>query len=79
MHIEVSIEDKQYLHLIYWWFHNLCLFLSPIVRRMSKKFGMKEVGEDEDWTLYWTDYSVALERVMEMKRYQVRIDKVLVD
>ncbi|KAJ8030028.1 Tubulin polyglutamylase TTLL13 [Holothuria leucospilota] len=40
------------------------------VRRMSKKFGMKEVGEDEDWTLYWTDYSVALERVMEMKRYQ---------
>lgn len=38
---------------------------------MSKKFGMKEVGEDEDWTLYWTDYSVALERVMEMKRYQV--------
>ncbi|XP_071844450.1 tubulin polyglutamylase ttll6-like isoform X5 [Apostichopus japonicus] len=40
------------------------------VRRMSKKFGMKEVGEDEDWTLYWTDYSIALERVMEMKRYQ---------
>lgn len=38
---------------------------------MAKKFGMKEVGEDEDWTLYWTDYSVALERVMEMKRYQV--------
>ncbi|XP_071953341.1 tubulin polyglutamylase ttll6-like isoform X4 [Antedon mediterranea] len=40
------------------------------VRRMARKFGMKEVGEDDDWTLYWTDYSVALERVMEMKKYQ---------
>ncbi|XP_789184.2 tubulin polyglutamylase TTLL13 isoform X4 [Strongylocentrotus purpuratus] len=40
------------------------------VRRMSKKFGMKEVGEDEDWTLYWTDWTVPLERVMEMKKYQ---------
>jgi hypothetical protein len=41
------------------------------VRRISRKFGFKEVSEDEDWTLYWTDYSVALERVMEMKKYQV--------
>ena len=32
---------------------------------------MKEVGEDEDWSLFWTDYSVALERCMDMKRYQV--------
>jgi len=32
---------------------------------------MKEVGEDEDWALFWTDCSVALERCMEMKRYQV--------
>lgn len=40
------------------------------VRRVTKRFGMKEVGEDEDWTLFWTDCSVALERCMEMKRYQ---------
>ncbi|XP_071484715.1 uncharacterized protein [Diadema antillarum] len=40
------------------------------VRRMARRFGMKEVGEDEDWTLYWTDWTVALERVMEMKKYQ---------
>ncbi|XP_072038588.1 tubulin polyglutamylase TTLL13-like isoform X1 [Amphiura filiformis] len=40
------------------------------VRRMSRRFGMKEVSEDDEWTLYWTDFSVALERVMEMKRYQ---------
>lgn len=43
-----------------------------VVRRVSKKFGFKEVSEDDDWNLYWTDYSVALERVMEMKRYQVK-------
>ncbi|XP_048733817.1 tubulin polyglutamylase TTLL13-like isoform X12 [Ostrea edulis] len=41
-----------------------------VVRRISRKFGFKEVSDDEDWTLYWTDYSVALERVMEMKKYQ---------
>ncbi|XP_029658054.1 tubulin polyglutamylase ttll6-like isoform X2 [Octopus sinensis] len=41
-----------------------------VVRRMTKKFGFKEVGENDDWILYWTDYSVALERVMDMKSYQ---------
>lgn len=41
-----------------------------VVKRVSRKFGFKEVSDDEDWTLYWTDYSVALERVMEMKKYQ---------
>ncbi|XP_070542446.1 tubulin polyglutamylase ttll6-like isoform X16 [Ptychodera flava] len=40
------------------------------IRRVAKRFGFKEVGEDEDWSLYWTDYSVALERVMEMRRFQ---------
>ncbi|GFO20153.1 tubulin polyglutamylase ttll13, partial [Plakobranchus ocellatus] len=39
-------------------------------RRTSRKFGFKEVSDDEDWTLYWTDFSVALERVMDMKKYQ---------
>ena len=43
------------------------------VHRASKRVGFKEVGEEEDWNLYWTDYSVSLERVMEMKRYQVRM------
>lgn len=40
---------------------------------MSRKFGMKEIGEDEDWTVFWTDYSVSLERVMDMKRFQVKL------
>lgn len=27
--------------------------------------------EGEDWTLFWTDCSVSLDRVRDMKRYQV--------
>ncbi|XP_050568987.1 tubulin polyglutamylase TTLL13 [Cygnus atratus] len=40
------------------------------VRRAAQCCGLKEVGENEEWTVYWTDYSVSLERVMEMKRFQ---------
>lgn len=40
------------------------------VRRVARRFGLKEAAEDEDWNVYWTDTSVGLERVMEMKRYQ---------
>ncbi|XP_043349925.1 tubulin polyglutamylase TTLL13-like isoform X7 [Dermochelys coriacea] len=40
------------------------------VRRAARHCGLKEVGEDEEWTVYWTDCSVSLERVMEMKRFQ---------
>ncbi|XP_064421683.1 tubulin polyglutamylase ttll6 [Latimeria chalumnae] len=40
------------------------------VRRAARSCGLREAGENEEWTLYWTDYSVSLDRVMEMKRYQ---------
>uniref|UniRef100_A0A8C0BMP1 Uncharacterized protein n=1 Tax=Buteo japonicus TaxID=224669 RepID=A0A8C0BMP1_9AVES len=40
------------------------------VRRAALCCGLKEAGENEEWTVYWTDYSVSLERVMEMKRFQ---------
>ncbi|XP_075063914.1 tubulin polyglutamylase TTLL13 isoform X2 [Mixophyes fleayi] len=40
------------------------------VRRAARLCGLKEVGEEEEWTVYWTDCSVSLERVMEMKRFQ---------
>lgn len=43
-----------------------------LVCRVARKFGLRPVGEDDDWTVFWTDTSVLLERVMEMKRYQVR-------
>nr|XP_023419632.1 tubulin polyglutamylase TTLL6 [Cavia porcellus] len=46
-------------------------FVQPrAVRRAAQQYGLREGGEDDDWTLYWTDYSVSLERVMEMKSYQ---------
>ncbi|NXA36142.1 TTL13 polyglutamylase, partial [Eudromia elegans] len=50
-----------------------CPFSSTLfgtVRRAAQNCGLKEVGENEEWTIYWTDYSVSLERVMEMKRFQ---------
>ncbi|XP_041939721.1 tubulin polyglutamylase ttll6 isoform X1 [Alosa sapidissima] len=40
------------------------------VRRAAHKYGLREAAEGEDWTLFWTDCSVSLDRVMEMKRYQ---------
>ncbi|XP_039766233.1 neugrin isoform X2 [Ornithorhynchus anatinus] len=40
------------------------------VRRAARLCGLQEVGEDEEWTVYWTDCSVSLERVMYMKRFQ---------
>ncbi|KAM5206892.1 LOW QUALITY PROTEIN: tubulin polyglutamylase TTLL13 [Hipposideros larvatus] len=40
------------------------------VRRAAQMCGLKEVGEEEEWTVYWTDFSVSLERVMDMKRFQ---------
>lgn len=41
------------------------------MRRAAQQYGLREAGDNDDWTLYWTDYSVSLERVMEMKSYQV--------
>ncbi|KAL7869175.1 hypothetical protein AOLI_G00131630 [Acnodon oligacanthus] len=40
------------------------------VRRAAHRYGLREAGEGEDWTLFWTDCSVSLDRVMDMKRYQ---------
>ncbi|KAI6660494.1 Tubulin polyglutamylase TTLL13-like [Oopsacas minuta] len=40
------------------------------VHRVSRRFGLKEMGDDEDWVIFWTDVSVAMERVMALKRYQ---------
>lgn len=41
------------------------------VRRAAQHCGLKEAGENEEWTVFWTDSTVALERLMEMKRFQV--------
>ena len=47
--------------------YNVC----SIVRRATQQYGFKEVGDEDEWTLYWTDLSVSLERVMDMKKFQV--------
>ncbi|XP_009992599.1 PREDICTED: tubulin polyglutamylase TTLL6, partial [Chaetura pelagica] len=40
------------------------------VRRAARRCGLREAGADEEWTVYWTDSSVSLERLMDMKRFQ---------
>jgi hypothetical protein len=40
------------------------------VRRVGKKMGFKEVEEHEDWALFWTDTSVSIDRVNQMKKWQ---------
>ncbi len=47
------------------------------VRRVSQRFGFREVGDDEECTLYWTDLSVTIERVVSMKKWQVRVRSVM--
>ncbi|XP_037611797.1 tubulin polyglutamylase ttll6 isoform X1 [Sebastes umbrosus] len=40
------------------------------VRRAARGYGLREVMDGDDWTLFWTDCSVSLDRVKDMKRYQ---------
>ena len=46
------------------------VYIYVLVRRVSQRFGFREVGDDEDWNLYWTDLSVTIERVVAMKKWQ---------
>ncbi|KAL2100579.1 hypothetical protein ACEWY4_002340 [Coilia grayii] len=39
-------------------------------RRAATRFGLLEALQGEEWTVYWTDLTVSLERVMDMKAYQ---------
>ncbi|XP_015198900.1 tubulin polyglutamylase ttll6-like isoform X2 [Lepisosteus oculatus] len=40
------------------------------VRRAAQAVGLREASEKEDWIVCWTDFSVSMERVKDMKRYQ---------
>ncbi|KAH8875798.1 Tubulin polyglutamylase TTLL13 [Schistosoma japonicum] len=50
------------------------------VRRVLKRFGFRETEDDEDWCLYWTDYSVTIDKVLVMKQWQIwdDIDDVII-
>uniref|UniRef100_A0A8C5DG34 Tubulin tyrosine ligase-like family, member 6 n=1 Tax=Gouania willdenowi TaxID=441366 RepID=A0A8C5DG34_GOUWI len=41
-----------------------------VFRRAARRYGLREAMEGEDWTLFWTDCSVSLDRVKDMKPYQ---------
>ena len=40
------------------------------MRVVLKKLGWKEVGDEDEWQLYWTDTSVSLERIMRLTKTQ---------
>lgn len=40
------------------------------VRRVARRLGLKESRDDEEWVLLWSDTTIALERVVELKRFQ---------
>lgn len=65
-----SISDPQnHLNRVHIGENAPCCFLP--VCRAARRYGLKEAMEGEDWTLFWTDCSVSLDRVRDMKRYQV--------
>ena len=41
-----------------------------LLRIVQRKLGWREVGDDDDWQLYWTDTSVSIERIMRLKSTQ---------
>lgn len=44
-----------------------------VVRQIAMKLGMRDVGEDDSWNLYWADISLSLNRAKGLKRFQVTI------
>ncbi|RMB94146.1 hypothetical protein DUI87_28951 [Hirundo rustica rustica] len=52
------------------------LYLEPLpvlfvpVRWAAQHCGLKEVGENDKWTVLWTDNMVTLDRLRTMKRFQ---------
>ncbi|KAH9587400.1 Tubulin polyglutamylase ttll6 [Schistosoma haematobium] len=63
---QVCKKKKKKKHLIV----NLSNCKYESVRRVLKRFGFRETEDDEDWCLYWTDYSVTIDKVLVMKQWQ---------
>ncbi|CAF1520442.1 unnamed protein product, partial [Adineta ricciae] len=40
------------------------------VRRAAKRLNFREVADEDDWNVYWTDTSVGIDRVGQMKKWQ---------
>lgn len=79
---------KNCTRILYLFQHNYCYYFEifrsfticlshcryDIVRTMASKYELVEVSEDDFWNIYWTDYSVSIERALDMRRFQVFID-----
>jgi len=49
---------------------NLANCKYDVLRNVQRKLGWKEVGDDEEWEVYWTDMSVGIERIMKLNKTQ---------
>ena len=43
------------------------------VHRIAKRFGLRPMGEDEDWNILWADTFYQMDKIINIKRYQVEI------
>ncbi|CAF3548920.1 unnamed protein product [Rotaria sordida] len=60
--------EKKKRKRIYFICVSMCKY--ECVRRAAKRLNFREVSEDDDWNVYWTDTSVGIERVAQMKKWQ---------
>lgn len=49
---------------------NLANCKYEVLRTVLNKLGWREVGDEDEWELYWTDTSIGLDRVMKLAKYQ---------
>ncbi len=62
---------KDFISRVYFICVSMCKY--ECVRRAAKRLNFREVSDEDDWNVYWTDTSVGIERVAQMKKWQVRI------
>ncbi|CAF3334922.1 unnamed protein product [Rotaria socialis] len=62
-HIEKKKRKRLYFICV-----SMCKY--ECVRRAAKRLNFREVSDEDDWNVYWTDTSVGIERVAQMKKWQ---------
>ena len=60
---------RENFHRIYYICVSMCKY--ECVRRAAKRLNFREVADEDDWNVYWTDTSVGIDRVGQMKKWQV--------
>ncbi|KAG1659829.1 hypothetical protein FOA52_003772 [Chlamydomonas sp. UWO 241] len=49
---------------------NLSACKYEVLRIVQRKLGWKEVGDDDEWEVYWTDTSITIDRIVRLSRTQ---------